>query len=123
MTWARIEKKLENGRKVWAKDRSRVQLYNTIEDALNCLATTCWLDNLTGFTDSDPLHILGTLGEPTKWLGTTHENLLLDLLREDVLTSEQRNNIEVENMDFLTKLATAHKSSNTSKFIDWIPTQ
>ena len=95
-----------------------MQLYNTIEDALNCLATTCWSDNLMGFTDSDPLSILGTLGEPTKWLRTIHENLLLDLLREDVLTSEWCNNIEVENMDFLTKLVTAHKSSNTSKFID-----
>ncbi|VDC01763.1 unnamed protein product [Peniophora sp. CBMAI 1063] len=111
--WARTIRKLESARKVWAKDPTRLQLYDVAEDTFNLLDTVRWSDRLCGFSDdTHPLHVVSAFGEPTRWLSTSQENLLLDLLRDDVLASDKRGEIEVENMDFLTKLTTAYKTAD-----------
>ena len=64
-----------------AKDEDADGVMQEAYDMLSCLP---WSGDIYGFDHCEPLYMLATYASH-KWLATTHENQILDLLQWDLL--------------------------------------
>ncbi|KIM89787.1 hypothetical protein PILCRDRAFT_49180, partial [Piloderma croceum F 1598] len=78
-------------------------------DMLSCLP---WCGDIRGFDHNEPLHQL-VMYASRAWLGTMHENQILDLLQRELLLKGSR--IEVAGMAFFTTLREAYNCRDTGE--------
>jgi hypothetical protein len=99
--WVKAEEFLRKRKRVWKKSVYRQSADEVMQQAYDVLSYLPWLGNICGFDNDEPLHKLA-LYMSCKWLTTTHQDQMLDLLQCDLLLKGSK--FEIENMAFFAKL-------------------
>jgi hypothetical protein len=113
--WGQAEEFLRLHKRAWKKMADGEKTDSIIQEAYDTLACIPWSGNIRGFDEREPLHKLATYASRS-WLGTTHENQMLDLLRRDLLFSGS--SIEIANMAFFSTLHRAYEHRDTGEYED-----
>jgi hypothetical protein len=100
------EEFLKQRKKPWKWTTSGELVDNVVQDAYGLLSCLPWSASISGFNNTEPLHILSTYTSKS-WLSTMHEDQMLDLLRIDTLWKGL--NVEILGMYFFLKLQDGYR--------------
>ena len=100
-------------KKVWRRGSGDEKTDEVMQQAYDMLSCLPWSGNIHGFDHAEPLDQLATYASH-EWLGTTHENQILDLLRHDLLLNGSR--IEVPGMAFFTTIRQAYERCDAGMY-------
>ncbi|KIM71177.1 hypothetical protein PILCRDRAFT_93993 [Piloderma croceum F 1598] len=106
--WGQAEEFLRLCKRAWKKMADSEKTDSIIQEAYDILACIPWSGNIQGFDKREPLHKLATYAS-CSWLGTTHENQMLDLFGSS---------IEIANMAFFSTLCKAYEHCDTGEYED-----
>ncbi|KAH7908916.1 hypothetical protein BJ138DRAFT_990150, partial [Hygrophoropsis aurantiaca] len=79
------------------------------------LASLPWSGNIRGFDNPEPIHRLATYAT-RGWLGTTHEDQMLDLLRRDLHRGSTSHKTVIENLAFSKFLQEGYARRNSGEY-------
>ncbi|KAI0311945.1 hypothetical protein OF83DRAFT_1068002, partial [Amylostereum chailletii] len=75
-------------------------------EVYDILAILPWHGAMCGFDNPEPTYKLATYITPHAWLSDVHEDQMLELLQQDIVS--HRAHIELENLNFMTKMKRAY---------------
>jgi hypothetical protein len=111
--WVKAEEFLRTKKKVGKGGLGGEKVDEIMQQAYDILSCLPWCGDVQGFDHREPLYQLAIYASRA-WLGTTHENQILDLLRRDLLLKGSR--VEVPGMAFFTTLCEAYNCRNTGEY-------
>ena len=113
--WAQAEHFLRQRRKIWTETISNESPDAIMQEAYDILSYLPWCGDIHGFDEIEPLHRLATYASRT-WLGTSHEDQMLDLLRRDLLFKGSK--VTIANMTFFKIICDAYACRDTVEYQD-----
>ena len=111
--WVKAEEFLRTRKKAGIKGPGGEKVDEIMQEAYDMLSCLPWCGDIQGFDHREPLYQLAVYASHT-WLGTTHENQILDLLRRDLLFKGSR--VEVAGMAFFVALRDAYNCRNSGEY-------
>lgn len=110
--WATAQTELQkrNHSRPWRRDTQVVRMDEStklLEEIKNLFNIIPWGGTTKGFEVAIPMHYLSEYAT-REWLGSEHEDQMLDLLRRDLMDNGMTSSVDVESTQFVTKLRYAY---------------
>src|SRR6202040_1785137 len=111
--WVKAEEFIQTKKKVGKREPGGEKIDGIMHQAYDMLSCLPWCGDVRGFDHREPLYQIATYASHA-WLGTTHKNQILDLLRRDLLLKGSK--VEVPGMAFFPTLREAYNGRNTGEY-------